>query len=160
VKFKPKTKLRIIVLVHQDLIPPDNLEGIHRSGKPAVAHGKRRDHHVENMGHHAYCVGLYSDLGAVGKAIEEFKPHIAVNLLEEFDGKVLFDQNVVSYLELMKQPYTGCNPRGLTLARDKALTKKILTYHRIPVPGLPCFPVARKLSGQASGLPPVCEISD
>jgi len=28
VKFKPKTKLRIIVLVHQDLIPPDNVEGI------------------------------------------------------------------------------------------------------------------------------------
>ena len=31
-------------------------------------------------------------------------------------------------------PYTGCNPRGLVLARDKALAKKVLTYHRVPVP--------------------------
>jgi D-alanine-D-alanine ligase len=145
VKFKPKTKLRIIVLVHQDLIPPDSVEGI----EDLESQPWRTENDVittlKGMGHHAYCVGLYSDLAAVGKAIEEFKPHIAVNLLEEFDGKVLFDQNVVSYLELMKQPYTGCNPRGLTLARDKALTKKILTYHRIPVPGFAVFPRGQKI---------------
>ena len=45
-----------------------------------------------------------------------------------------FDQNVVSYLELLRLPYTGCNPRGMLLARDKALSKKLLHYHRIPVP--------------------------
>jgi D-alanine-D-alanine ligase len=45
----------------------------------------------------------------------------------------------------MKQKYTGCNPRGLTLARDKALTKKILAYHRIHVPAFAVFPVARKV---------------
>src|SRR5207253_2830042 len=31
-------------------------------------------------------------------------------------------------------PYTGCNPRGLMLARDKSLAKKVLSYHRIPSP--------------------------
>jgi len=41
---------------------------------------------------------------------------------------------VVSYLELLRCPYTGCNPRGLMLANDKVLAKKILTYHRIRVP--------------------------
>ena len=55
------------------------------------------------------------------------------------------DQHVVSYLELIKQPYTGCNPRGLTLAHDKALTKKILSYHRIPVPGFAVFPMGQKV---------------
>jgi D-alanine-D-alanine ligase len=40
----------------------------------------------------------------------------------------------VSYLELVQLPYTGCNPRGLVIARDKALSKKILHYHRIRVP--------------------------
>ena len=144
-KFKPKTKLRVIVLVHQDLIPPDNVEGITDIERQPW----RTEHDVittlKAMGHHAYCVGLSSDLAAVGKAIEEFKPHIAVNLLEEFDGKALFDQHVVSYLELMKQPYTGCNPRGLTLGHDKALTKKILSYHRIPVPGFAVFPRGHKI---------------
>ena len=31
-------------------------------------------------------------------------------------------------------PYTGNNPRGLVLARDKALSKKVAMYHRITVP--------------------------
>ena len=41
---------------------------------------------------------------------------------------------MVGFLELLRVPYTGCNPRGLMLARDKALSKKLLAYHRIPVP--------------------------
>jgi D-alanine-D-alanine ligase len=97
------------------------------------------------MGHEVYPVGLQSDLAVIGKAREEHKPHVAFNLLEEFDGHALFDQHVVSYLELLKQPYTGCNPRGLTLAHDKALTKKILSYHRIPVPGFAVFPMGQKV---------------
>jgi len=34
----------------------------------------------------------------------------------------------------MRQPYTGCNPRGLLLSRDKSLCKQLLTFHRIPTP--------------------------
>ena len=49
-------------------------------------------------------------------------------------------QNVVSYLELLRIPYTGCNPRGLMLARDKGLSKKLLAYHRIPVPEFAVYP--------------------
>jgi D-alanine-D-alanine ligase len=54
--------------------------------------------------------------------------------MEAFHEVGTFDQNVVSYLELLRLPYTGCNPRGMLLARDKALSKKLLQYHRIPVP--------------------------
>jgi D-alanine-D-alanine ligase len=39
----------------------------------------------------------------------------------------------------MRQPYTGCNPRGLLLAHDKELCKKLLTYHRIATPGFVVF---------------------
>jgi D-alanine-D-alanine ligase len=42
-------------------------------------------------------------------------------------------------------PYTGCNPRGLMLARDKALSKQILHYHRIRVPRFAVVPAGRKL---------------
>ena len=56
----------------------------------------------------------------------------------------MFDQNVVSYLELLRVPYTGCNPRGLTLSRDKALAKKLMAYHRIPVPDFLVVPLGRK----------------
>jgi D-alanine-D-alanine ligase len=100
---------------------------------------------LKSMGHEVLAVGLKSDLAVVGNALAEHKPHVAFNLLEEFDGHALFDQHVVSYLELLKQPYTGCNPRGLTIAHDKALTKKILAYHRIPVPGFAVFYMGQKV---------------
>jgi len=144
VKFKPTTQLRIIVLVSQELLPPDTLpEGVEKEKQPW-----RTEFDVIStlraMGHDVYPVGLWSDLKVIAKALEEHKPHIAFNLLEDFEGQALFDQHVVSYLELLKQPYTGCNPRGLTLAHDKALTKKILSYHRISVPGFAVFPIGQK----------------
>ena len=61
------------------------------------------------------------------------------NLLEDFHDVPIYDQNVVSYLELLGVPYTGCNPRGLMLARDKGISKKLLSYHRIPVPEFAVF---------------------
>ena len=39
----------------------------------------------------------------------------------------------------MRQPYTGCNPRGMLLSRDKVLSKQLLTYHRIPTPQFVVF---------------------
>jgi D-alanine-D-alanine ligase len=126
-------------------MPPETIaEGIEKEKQPW-----RTEYDVistlKSMEHDVYPVGLRSDLAVIANAREEHKPQIAFNLLEDFEGQALFDQHVVSYLELLKQPYTGCNPRGLTLAHDKALTKKILSFHRIPVPGFAVFPMGQKI---------------
>ena len=78
------------------------------------------------MGHEVRPLGVHDDLGDIRRAKDEWKPHIAFNLLEGFDDVAIFDQNVVSHLELLKLSYTGCNPRGLLLARDKSLSKKLV----------------------------------
>jgi len=143
-KYKPKKKLRVIVLAHEDLIPPDTLEGVEVKEKEPWRTEYDVVSTLREMGHEVWPIGVRSELGAIREAIEEHKPHVAFNLLEEFDGYPLFDQHVVSYLELQKQKYTGCNPRGLTLTRDKALTKKILSYHRIHVPRFAIFPIKSK----------------
>ncbi|MBX9660150.1 MAG: ATP-grasp domain-containing protein [Nitrospiraceae bacterium] len=135
-------KLRILVLMHEDLVPPDQLNGIDLSKA-----GWKTEYDVvstlRKLGHDVHPLGVRSDLGVIRTAIEEWRPHIAFNLLEEFDGVSVYDQNVVSYLELLHVPYTGCNPRGLMLARDKALTKKVLSYHRIPYPDFMVVPQGR-----------------
>ena len=135
-------KLRILVLMHEDLVPPDQLNG-HDLRKA----GWKTEYDVvstlRKLGHDVHPLGVRSDLGVIRTAIEEWRPHIAFNLLEEFDGVSVYDQNVVSYLELLHVPYTGCNPRGLMLARDKALTKKVLSYHRIPYPDFMVVPQGR-----------------
>ena len=126
-------RLRVLVLMHEDLVPPDNL-----NGHDLKSVEWRTEYDVvstlRKLGHEVQPIGVKSDLGVIRSAIEDWKPHIAFNLLEEFDGEAVYDQHVVSYLELLHMPYTGCNPRGLMLARDKALAKKVLSFHRIPYP--------------------------
>src|SRR5512141_2776884 len=137
-------RLRILVLMHEDLVPPDPLKGQEVTG----AEWKTEYDVVSTLrkvGHDVKPLGVKSDLGVLRSAIEEWKPHIAFNLLEEFDGLAVYDQNVVSFLELLRMPYTGSNPRGLMLARDKALSKKLLSYHRIPVPDFAVMPIGRKM---------------
>ena len=95
------------------------------------------------MGHEVKALGVHDDLGEIRRLVTEWKPHIAFNLLEGFDDVVIFDQNVVSHLELLKLPYTGCNSRGMLLARDKSLAKKLLAYHRIRVPEFEVFRAGR-----------------
>ena len=127
-------KLRVLALMHRHLVPPDTIE----EGTDIVAAPWRTEYDVVStltaMGHEVRPLPVHDDLGDIRRASEEWKPHICFNLLEGFDDVTIFDQNVVSHLELLKLPYTGCNPRGLLLARDKSLSKKLLSYHRIPVP--------------------------
>ena len=52
---------------------------------------------------------------------------------------------MASYLELMKVPYTGCNPRGLMLARGKDLSKTLVHITAIPTPAFAVFPMRRKV---------------
>ncbi len=51
--------------------------------------------------------------------IREFRPHVCFNLVEDFDGIPGRDQHVVSYLELINQPYTGSNLCGLMLSATR-----------------------------------------
>ena len=135
---------RVLVLVHRHLVPPDDTTGI----DVTTAEWKTEFDVIttlREMGHEVQPLGIQDELNPIRQAMEEWKPTIVFNLLEAFDNINLFDQNVVSYLELLRLPYTGCNPRGLLLARDKSLSKKLLAYHRIPVPEFAVFKRGRKV---------------
>jgi D-alanine-D-alanine ligase len=139
------TRLRVLALVHRHLIPPDTLD----EGTDILSAPWRTEYDVIStlraMGHEVQALGVHDDLGEIRRVATEWKPHIAFNLLEGFDDISIFDQNVVSHLELLKLPYTGCNPRGLLLARDKSLSKKLLAYHRIAVPEFEVFRAGRPI---------------
>ena len=132
-------KLRTLVVVHASLVPPDSLEGF----TDKQIDEWRTEYDVMStlraMGHEVRCLGVLDSLTELRVAISDWKPDIVFNLLEEFNGIVTYDQHVVAFLELLQQPYTGCNPRGLLLARDKALSKTLLASHRIPVPEFAVF---------------------
>jgi D-alanine-D-alanine ligase len=146
----PMRRLRILVLVHETLVPPETLDGV---GESAAAEYRTEFDVVSCLresGHDVRPIGIGDSLTELRATIQDWQPQVCFNLLEEFGGIVTYDQHVVAYLELLRQAYTGCNPRGMMLSRDKVLSKQILAYHRIPTPrfavfrrgGKPRFPKA------------------
>jgi D-alanine-D-alanine ligase len=131
--------LRTLVVVHSDLVPPATLEG--HSDKQIAEW--RTEYEViaalRKAGHTVQPLGVLDSLTELRTAVLEWRPDVVFNLLEEFNGIVTYDQHVVAFLELLRQPYTGCNPRGLLLARDKVLCKQLLAFHRIPSPQFAVF---------------------
>jgi D-alanine-D-alanine ligase len=127
--MKPR---RVLVLVHESLVPPDDSSGYTDQQIDAWRTEYDVMTSLRAMGHEVRMLGMGDSLAELRAAIADWKPDVAFNLLEEFQGIVTYDQYVVAYLELMKLPYTGCNPRGMMISRDKVLSKQILHYHRIP----------------------------
>ena len=140
-----KRKLRVVVLVHPSMMPPENTRGY--SEKEIFEWKTEYDviTTLRELGHEVQPVAVSDELTPIGTVISEFKPDLAFNLLEEFLGRQEFDHHVVSYLELMQLPYTGCHPRGLVLSRDKALSKKLLAFHHLTVPKFAVFPRGRRV---------------
>jgi D-alanine-D-alanine ligase len=138
-------RFRVLVLLHPDLMPPDSLEG---HSEQEINEWKTEYDVVSTLraaGHEVRPLGVENELKPIRDEIESWKPDVVFNLLEQFHGEAVYDQNVASYLELLRVPYTGCNPRGLVLARGKDLSKKLLIYHRIPLPAFAVFPPRRKV---------------
>ena len=138
-------KLRVLVLTHPDLVPPDSSKGY---TEQQINEWKTEYDVVKTLrraGHEVRPLGVHDELKPIRDEIETWKPDVVLTLLEQFHGEAIYDQNVASYLELMHVPYTGCNPRGLMLARGKDLSKTLVHYHRIPVPAFVVFPKGRKV---------------
>lgn len=140
--MKPVT---ILALMHPQFVPPENREGLtaQEASEAKTEYDVVRT--LRAAGHEVHPLGVQYELFPIRDAIEQLKPNIVFNLLEEFHGEVLFDQNVVSFLELLHMPYTGCNPRGMIISRGKALSKKLVAYHRIRVPDFAVFPMGHKV---------------
>jgi D-alanine-D-alanine ligase len=137
--------LRVLMLLHPDSVPAESLEGY---SEPEIREWKGEYDIVRALrgaGHDVRPLGVQHELAPIRDEVENWKPDVAFNLLEEFHGQTAYDQNVASYLELLRVPFTGCNPRGLMLARGKDLAKKLLAYHKIPMPAFAVVPIGRKV---------------
>ena len=136
---------RVLMLCHEELVPLDSIHGLSdheisewRTEFDVLSTLRDLDYEVEPL-------GVGDDIDLIRQALLEYQPDVCFNLMVEFLGAAGYDQHIPSYLELHRQPYTGCNPRGLTLARDKALSKKILAWHGVPVPHFAVFPRNRRV---------------
>jgi D-alanine-D-alanine ligase len=131
-------------MVEKKLVPPDDVKEL----TEAQIDDFRTEYDVlttlRRPGHEVRVVGIGDHLTELRETIDEFRPHVVFNLLDEFSGIISYDHYVVAYLELIRQRYTGCNPRGMMLSRDKVLTKRVLATHRVATPAFRLFPFGRR----------------
>ncbi|MFB9268775.1 ATP-grasp domain-containing protein [Bradyrhizobium erythrophlei] len=142
-------RLRILVLMHPDCVPPDSTDGYTAQQINAWKTEYDVVSTLRAAGHEVRPLGAQEEIKPVRDEIEGFKPHVVFTLLEEFHYEVVYDQHIASYLELMRIPYTGCNPRGLILARGKDLSKTLVHHRRIAVPAFAVFPMRHKVKRPA-----------
>ena len=137
-------KRRIVALVDPDLVPPESIDGL--SDEEMADWKMEFDVCVtlEELGHEVFRLGLH-EIEQLSEVIQDFAPHIAFNMLEEFHGSATYEPFVVAHLELLRLPYTGCNPQGLLLAHNKHLTKQLLLGAGIPTPQGVVAPLGQRI---------------
>jgi D-alanine-D-alanine ligase len=137
-------KQRILLITHNTFVPPDDTK--HQS--EAELDEFRTEYDVLNtlrrLRAEVRVVGVGDQLTELRETIDAWRPDLVFNLLDEFSGIASYDHYVVAWLELIRQRYTGCNPRGMMLSRDKVLTKRVLATHRVSTPAFRLFPFGQR----------------
>ena len=140
--------LKVLVLFDTAGTPPDDQDfsdEMKTEDWNAEAHVIRT---LKSLGHEVRCLGIYDDIRLLCREVESHRPDIVFNMTEHFHGETIYDRNIVGLLELYGIPYTGTPPAGLMLCKNKGISKKILSYHRIKIPG---FTVIHR--GERIGMP-------
>jgi len=87
------------------------------------------------LGHAVEHLAIFDDLDVLRQKLQAFEPNVIFNLADQFKNNRGFDQNIAAFLAMHGIPFTGCGSTGMMLCRHKGISKKILGYHRIRVPG-------------------------
>jgi D-alanine-D-alanine ligase len=86
-------------------------------------------------GHDVILVGVRNDLQYLVQSLDEFQPDLVFNAVEAFHGNAGLEYMIPAMLEAEGFHYTGAPPLALLVSRNKAMSKKVLAYHGIRVPG-------------------------
>ena len=83
------------------------------------------------------CEFLEGDVSFLG-AVQKYNPDICFNICEGHFGDAR-ESHIPAILEMLRIPYTGSKVLTLALTLDKAMTKRVLTYHDLPTPSFQVF---------------------
>lgn len=89
---------------------------------------------LKRLGYVTQITPVLDELDTFARALVEFKPDIVFNLVEEFRGEAIFDFHLVTLLESKGIPFTGCNPRGLVISRNKFWVGRLAAACGLSVP--------------------------
>ncbi len=103
---------------------------------------------LRRRGHEVYLLGVRNDLDYLVASLEELRPQLVFNAVEAFHGNPGLEYLVPGMLEAEGYRYTGSPPLALLVSRNKAMSKKVLAYHGIRVPGFATYRPGEPLEGE------------
>lgn len=94
---------------------------------------------LQALGHKPARFAVERDVRSLLNGISRGRPDLVFNICETFANRNTFEVNVAAFLELLEVPFTGSGTAGLLLAQDKAIAKKLFSFHRVPCPDFAVF---------------------
>jgi D-alanine-D-alanine ligase len=89
---------------------------------------------LRERGHEVRTLAAGATVIELAAQIQKDDSDLVFNVCESFGGVNQQEQNVAALLELFGKRFTGSGSLGLALAQDKALAKKLLSFHGISTP--------------------------
>jgi len=126
--------LKIMLLCDIGETPPENqdfteiLETEEWSGEATLMKT------FSKLGHEPRMFAIYDSIEPLHQTLTQDRPDLIFNQCECLNGERKTEPLIAGLFDLLKIPYTGARPHALMLCKDKSLTKKILSYHRIAIP--------------------------
>lgn len=90
---------------------------------------------LQTNGHDVLVLGVHDDLRDMSVRLAEWKPDLVFNASEAYLDNSELDYLIPALLESEGYRYTGAPPIALLVTRNKAMSKKVLAYHGVKVPG-------------------------
>jgi D-alanine-D-alanine ligase len=90
---------------------------------------------LQECGHEIRLLGVRDDLEYLVRNLSEWEPDLVFNSAEAFRGDESLEYLLPGLLEAEGYRYTGAPPLALQMTRNKAISKKVLAYFGIQVPG-------------------------
>jgi D-alanine-D-alanine ligase len=133
----PSKQFKITILIDSATVPDKDPQFLKHTRKPTTEYCVIQT--IRKLGHNVTIIPVDS-LKTLAKKLKEQKSGLVFNLTEEFKGDRRKDIVITSLLEKLKILFTGAGTNGLTICRDKILSKQILNKHKIDVPDFLFFP--------------------
>lgn len=102
-------------------------------------------HALRERGHEIRLIGVRDDLQYLVRCLSEWKPDLVFNGAEAFKGNEALEYLLPGLLEAEGYRYTGAPPLALQVTRNKAISKKVLAYFGIRVPGFTSYRLQEKV---------------
>jgi D-alanine-D-alanine ligase len=102
-------------------------------------------HALCERGHEIRLIGVGDDLQYLVRSLGDWKPDLVFNAAEAFSGNEALEYLLPGLLEAEGYRYTGAPPLALQVTRNKAISKKVLAFFGIQVPGFATYRLQEKV---------------